>query len=237
MPYFMLEDNKPLYGENWPTEAVHRLREAYRLTRQNLSDAAARNKAAYDAARIRLHQFVVGEECMVFFPKSSFKTENIKFVRPWVKHTIVKQIDDNTFEVQRESGTGKSQVHIVHRNRMKPYFKPGREQVRAPEPEQPDGKEGHAEECDEGSDLEDSIVSREIRRVHPERRIPELAPPEAAGADPAGQPHWTDTLARALFEPRSSRARGGAVVVPNLDRGLEYQPALVRDITDKADAQ
>ena len=172
---------------------------------------------------------------MVYFPKSSFAADNVKFVRPWVKHVIIKQVDKDTFEVQRESGTGKAPVHVTHRNRMKPYFGP-------PPPPQAQSEKQRAQEDLQTPEADNKVVygnvlMREIVRTHPERPLPVAQPLQPQQPEVAAPETWQDRLAKALFEPRSSRSRGTAVEVPLTAKPLEYDAAQVRDIVDQAHRQ
>ena len=122
LPYFELENGRVLYGEDWATEAAQRMKHAYDLTRRNLTSAASANKRAYDRSARPGNGFVDGEYCMVYFPKTVFNKENLKFVRPWIKHKVLKRISPTTYLVLRESGTSRATPSVVHSNRMKKYF-------------------------------------------------------------------------------------------------------------------
>jgi hypothetical protein len=122
LPYFELENGRVLYGEDWATTAAHRLKRAYDLTRRNLDTAASANKRAYDASARPGSTFAVGEYCMVYFPRTVFNKENLKFVRPWIKHKVVKRVSPTTYLLLRESGASRSTPTLVHANRMKKYF-------------------------------------------------------------------------------------------------------------------
>jgi transposase InsO family protein len=124
LPFFELENVRPLYGEDWPTAALQRMKLAYERTREHLRAAGERNKRYYDRSSLSSREYAIGEDCMVFFPKSSFNTTNHKFVRPWIKHVVVHKESPVTYRVQRLSGTGRTQETVVHVDRMKPYYKP-----------------------------------------------------------------------------------------------------------------
>ena len=124
LPYFMLEMDRALYGEDWATTAAQRLKVVYKMTRENLLRAAEENKRQYNKTARKQETFEAGETTMVHFPKTSFGKENLKFVRPWVKFTVVKALGNDAYEVRKWGDEGKQYTSRVHVNRMKKYYSP-----------------------------------------------------------------------------------------------------------------
>ena len=122
MPYFSLEDKKPLYGEDWATQTFQRMQFTYQMVRENMVKQQEKDKTYYDRTAKKQPQFQEGDLVMVWFPKSSFKADNIKFVRPWVRHRVVKRLSEETYEVTKDDH--RQHKHQVHVNRMKPYYEP-----------------------------------------------------------------------------------------------------------------
>ena len=117
LPYFDLDNPRPMYSESWATEAFQRLQQAYKLAHNHSQDAQKRMKYWYDRIARRTN-FAVGDKVLVHFPRSTF-SGNPKFHQTWQEPmTIVRQVHENTFLVRKQHG----RTSLVHSNRMKPYF-------------------------------------------------------------------------------------------------------------------
>lgn len=124
LPYFMLEMDRKMYGEDWATSAAHRMKILYQMTRKGLLKAAEVNKKYYDRNAKQQETFAAGETVMVHYPKTSFGKENLKFVRPWVKYEVVRPLGHESYEVRKWGDASKKYTSRVHVNRMKRYYKP-----------------------------------------------------------------------------------------------------------------
>ena len=101
MPHFILEDRRPLYGEDWGQEAVARMKKAYADARLNMEKQQKQMQQQYNKRAKQQETFQVGETVMVFFPKSNFHKQNHKFVRPWVKCVVTQKGSNETYEVKK----------------------------------------------------------------------------------------------------------------------------------------
>jgi hypothetical protein len=124
LPYFELNTDRPLYGTDWATTAVQRMKIAYRLAQQNIIKAGKTNEQYYN--RNSKHQsFKTNDEVLIKFDRSTLKAQNKKFSRTWFPFIIVRRLSESTYLVQKILPSGAlGQTSVVHRNRIKPLFKP-----------------------------------------------------------------------------------------------------------------
>jgi hypothetical protein len=139
MPHFDLEEEeRPLYGDSWATDAFSRMRAIHRCAKENAEAAQRRGEKWYNerSAAERLSRFKVGDPVYVYFPPATFQNvQNKKLVRPWKLHRVTREITPTTYMVKAE---GRRQQSIVHVNRMKPCY------------ERRDGEECEEEESETG---------------------------------------------------------------------------------------
>ena len=156
LPYFDMEESKPAYGESWPAEAWLRLKVAYKKAKENMISGNEKMKEYFDrSAKVR--KFKVGEEVLVFYPKSAIEVPNPKLAQNWKHGRIADVVDDNTYLVKDiESKTRSSVVHASRLQGVKTAAD-GK-----PEPDKP--KEARAKEPS-GSLRQDKEFSGSITRA------------------------------------------------------------------------
>jgi transposase InsO family protein len=115
LPYFDID--KPIYSDSWPEEAIHRLRQTYKLAATNA--AKARNAMQIRAAQTDrpLQSFKIGEEVLVHFPRSHF-SGNAKLARQWTPGwRILEQLGPLTYRLKPTGRRGLPTT--VHLDRLK----------------------------------------------------------------------------------------------------------------------
>jgi len=124
LPFFDMAASRPMMGEDWATDAKRRMVIAYKLVKDNIAAAGARNAHYYNRGTTH-REFYPGDFVMVFFDRSTFPVRNKKLVRQWKKHVIIKRVGNTTYHVRCILSDGKlGPTSSVHRNRIKPFFGP-----------------------------------------------------------------------------------------------------------------
>jgi len=175
LPFFELEEERPLYGESWAASALQRLHEVNRLVKDNIRREQERGRLNYDAkTNGLLRTFREGEKVFVHFDPLSFpQTKNKKLIRTWLPHTIQRVITPTTYVVTAdEPGRGHRRRSTVHVNRIKPRHQapaqPGaeeqeEEEERRAQGEEPDEEaEGSQDREGEEEEENDGIVTVDI---------------------------------------------------------------------------
>jgi transposase InsO family protein len=160
LPYFDLDERRPLHGESWAANAMERLKEVQRVAKENMERAQAIGKENHDdKIKGNLRTFQPGEDVWVKFDPMSFpKIRNKKFMRPWLPHRIVRVITPTTYSVTAtEQGRGYGKTSTVHVNRIKKR----RRNVEEDEDEQPGEEQAEEreqrEEEEEGENEQDTV--------------------------------------------------------------------------------
>ena len=122
LPYFDLEANRPLYGEDWATNIYARQKHAYRQAKTAIEESQAADKSRYDVGTSHI-TFLPGERVLVKFPRSHFRAiQNKKFVQTWQAFVVQKRITETTYLLRRVlPAGGLGQQSLVHRNRLKKF--------------------------------------------------------------------------------------------------------------------
>ena len=81
LPYFDMDRPKPMYKDNFNTEAITRLGFSYRLAKENMEEAT-KLREAYVNKKSKERQFAVGDRCLVHFPNVK-PGQNQKFTSRW----------------------------------------------------------------------------------------------------------------------------------------------------------
>jgi RNase H-like domain found in reverse transcriptase/Reverse transcriptase (RNA-dependent DNA polymerase)/Integrase zinc binding domain/Integrase core domain/gag-polyprotein putative aspartyl protease len=121
LPYFQLQQEKPLYTDNWATDATLRLKRTYAEVVKNSLQAQDARLRKID----QTHQphFDINEEILLYFPRSHF-SGNSKFSQAWVDgYYIEKQLGPFTYLLNsREPGKRRTTAHAnrIKSKRMNP---------------------------------------------------------------------------------------------------------------------
>ena len=84
LPYFDLDNEQPVYGEDWATTTFQRAKIAFKRARDNMQKVQKIEEKYYNPGTKRM-PFKVQETVCVKFPRSFFtKITNKKFVRTWL---------------------------------------------------------------------------------------------------------------------------------------------------------
>jgi hypothetical protein len=122
LPYFELSSPRPLYGEDWATTAIQRLKLVYATAKNNIVQAGKVNEEFYNR-RSDHFTFNTNDDVMIKFDRSTLKAQNKKFAKTWFHFKIVKRLTESTYLVQKVLPSGiLGNTSIVHRNRIKPRF-------------------------------------------------------------------------------------------------------------------
>jgi transposase InsO family protein len=115
LPYFDLE--KPVYSNNWSDEALYRLRQTTKLVTENSQRAQDRMKNYAKENENPLNTFQVGDNVLVYFPRSHF-SGNSKFERQWTSGwTVIERLGNLTYRLRPTKRRGMPTT--VHVDRMK----------------------------------------------------------------------------------------------------------------------
>jgi transposase InsO family protein len=178
LPYFDLDEHRPLYGESWAANALERMREVQRIAKESMEKAQTIGKERYDdKLKGNLRTFQPGDEVWVKFDPMSFpKIRNKKFIRQWLPHRVVRVITPTTYSVTAvEPGRGHGKTSTVHVNRIKRRWREEQEdEEEAGESEAFTQNERESEsgerEREEAEDEEGAIVPEEPREEEAEAR-------------------------------------------------------------------
>ena len=121
LPYFDLEEPKPLYNEDWATAAYERLKEAYRITVANLHRAEEARQIQTDKTAAD-KEFRIGDRVLLYTPSLITTGQNQKFMRHWDSFWIVtEKVHKANYIIERMPGharRGKNRL-LVHVDRIK----------------------------------------------------------------------------------------------------------------------
>ncbi len=167
LPYFELHTDRPLYGTDWATSAVQRMKVAYQATKENITAAGQVNEKYYNPGT-KEKEFLPNDDVWVKVDRQTLKIQNKKFGKTWWPYKVVRRLTESTYLLQKVLPGGQlGQVSTVHRNRIKPRFAP-------PQPVQ--------------SRLQTSAPSRNTHRVTNRETAPE-EPLVLRGPNEANLPH------------------------------------------------
>ena len=115
LPYFDMDKPKPMYNNDFTTEAITRLGFSYRLAKENMEEAT-KLREAYTDKKTKERQFAVGDRCLVHFPNVKVG-QNQKFSSRWKGiYTVVAIVGPVNLKLRL---TPTSKPILVHVNRVK----------------------------------------------------------------------------------------------------------------------
>lgn len=111
LPFFDLDKPRRFYNDSWSSAAFQNMQEAYRLAYKNNSQARAAMLQRQNERAVA-RQFAVGDQVLVYFPRSSF-TPNPKLHGQWLAGFFIsRQLGPYTYEVCRGPTGQPSTVHV-----------------------------------------------------------------------------------------------------------------------------
>ena len=112
---------KQSYSESHAEDRIKDLQFALRKARELAVLKAKKAKVRTDKTAVQ-KDFEVGEDVMVFYPRSVFaqKAGNAKFAKQWHRYTIAKKIGPSTYLVSPQLSGARSSV--VHTDRIKRFL-------------------------------------------------------------------------------------------------------------------
>ena len=136
LPYFDLDNPRPLYGEDYVTHAWKIAQHTQREALRHLKQQAVRQKHYHDL-KAKRRNFQVNEEVLVHFPNPPVKA-NAKFHRFWQgPFKIIKKIGNLNFLVQLKPRARKFLVHVDRLKKISEPFDPSSSSDTSSQPSQP----------------------------------------------------------------------------------------------------
>ena len=81
LPFFDIENLRPLYKDGYVPEASARLGMAYKAAREHMEEARVLREKYYNQ-KAQAREFAVGDRCLVHFDATP-RTANRKFIKKW----------------------------------------------------------------------------------------------------------------------------------------------------------
>jgi transposase InsO family protein len=231
LPYFDID--KPVYSNSWPEEALHRLRQTYKLAATNA--AKARNAMQIRAARTDrpLKSFKIGEEVLVHFPRSHF-SGNAKLARQWTPGwRILEQLGPVTYRLKPMGRRGLPTT--VHLDRLKAIpATPATVSRRTQKTQQQQSQQQQPITSDtQVTEEEESDQDERAAQPRPPDALSESEDEAAEESDESSSDDGDDDepppppaplarLAQAVFGGRQTRSRGPVAELPRvLDKTID----------------
>lgn len=112
--------SEPSPSNEYVASLTSRLRKVHKLVRENIRSSSRRMKTRYNLSA-KANPFKEGDLVWLYYPKRR-KGRCPKLQRNWEgPYTIVGLIGDVNYRIRKGNST---KVHIIHRNRLAPYFPP-----------------------------------------------------------------------------------------------------------------
>ena len=111
LPYFDLENPRPLYKHDYASEAFQKLTFSHRLARENLASAKEIREEYYNR-KAKERQFHVGDR-VLFFNQVMPEGTNKKFYKNWQGvYYVIKKLSPLNYVIQRNPNSRLLKVHI-----------------------------------------------------------------------------------------------------------------------------
>ena len=115
LPFFDIDKPRPMYKDDFATNAITRLGFSYRLAKENMEEPT-RLREAHTDKKSKERQFTVGDRCLVHFPNVK-PGQNQKFLSRWKDiYTVVAVVGPVNLKLRL---TPTSKPILVHVNRVK----------------------------------------------------------------------------------------------------------------------
>jgi len=116
-----IEPLTPCYGQDPVADRLQRLQEARVLAKNCLARAQELNRRYYDKPSSKVVSFIPGERVLLMMPRSTVRTGNPKFAKPWIPAVVLLKISNLSYIVKKLE-TASNRTTVVHCNRLKKYY-------------------------------------------------------------------------------------------------------------------
>ena len=172
LPYFSLEETRPIYKDDFVTAAFEDFSQSHKLVHKNQDDARKVREQFYNI-KAKERQFDVGDRVMFFHNAIPAKGVNAKFYKNWQgPYYVVKKISPLNYIIQKNPNSKTKLVNVEKLKHLKDedfkaHFDAKQRRARAREAEQDRAASQLPPEIDgRDSDAEDSAESyQEIREA------------------------------------------------------------------------